>query len=221
MNKRLFLVTIITTLLAFATSCKNETGLPVVRTKHQPDSDGIIRDIPEDKNDEYFQLMVHRTDSSLGLKPLKNGVKGLQIRIWDGAVVTYKGRLFLVEHNGKSWRGEIYYFRDSFVKQQYMGATLIEKSELKQSPRQWQELVRELFRLGVDTLPDYTQIAGYYPDMDGDAVLVEIAQNSFYKTYSYPSPSRREVKEAQQIVQIRRLIDKKFDNKLKDPAFGG
>jgi hypothetical protein len=211
MSRTSFLVAFVAILSAFATSCKNDTDLPIVRTRLEPDSDGVVRDIPEDKRREYYQLMVHRTDSSLGLKPLQNGVKGLQ------------SRLFLVEHNGNSWKGELYYFRDSFVKQQYIGAFLIEKTELRQSVRQWRELVSELFRLGVDTLPDYTQLPDYSLDADGDAVLVEIAQDGFYKTYSYPNPDykRDEVKEAQQIMQIKNLIDKKFGNKLQDPAFGG
>jgi hypothetical protein len=115
------------------------------------------------------------------------------------------------------------YFRDSFVNQQWAGAVPIEKAELNQSTRQWQELVSELFRLGIDTLPDYTQIPGYALHADGDAVLVEIAQDSFYKTYSYPTPGyrRENIKEAGQILQMKNLIDKKFGNKLKDPALGG
>jgi hypothetical protein len=223
MSKSSFLAAMLTTLLPFVISCRYDTVLPVVRTKLQPDSDGVIRDIPEDKRGEYFQLMAQRADSSLGLEHIQNGVKGLHIRVWSGESLIYKGRLFLIKHDGDSWKGEMYYFRDSFVNQQWVGAVLIKKVELNHSPRQWQELVSELFRLGIDTLPDYTQLVDYALDADGDAVLVEIAQDSFYKTYSYPTPGfrRDNIKEAQQIMQMKGLIDKKFGDKLKDPAFGG
>lgn len=210
-------------LMVVAASCEHAVNLPVIQTKLSPDSDGVVRDMTEEQKSEHWQSIQQKGNSSLGLKTLQNGFNGLQIRIWSGEGLTYKGRMFLVQYDGVSWTGELYYFRDSFSNGQYQGETRIEKTELKQSSRQWERLVKALFALGIDTLPDYTQLPCNGLDTDEGGVMVEIAQNNFYKTYQFPTPSHRVTvcKEAKQVVEIVELIDKRFGNKLNDKTYGG
>lgn len=220
MSKSFFFAII---LLVVAASCKHTVNLPVIQTKLRPDSDGVVRDMTEEQKSGDRQSMQQKGDSSLGLKTLRNGFNGLQIRVWSGEGLTYRGRMFLIKHDGVSWTGELYYFRDSFGNRQYQGETLIEKTELKQSSREWEQLVKALFALGINTLPDYTQLPCNGLDTDEGGVMVEIAQNNFYKTYQFPTPSHRvnQCKEAKQVVHIVALIDKRFGNKLKDRTYDG
>lgn len=200
--------------------------MPVFTTNLPSDSDGIFRDIPNDRSMEHTQSFYQIATKSLGLQDLQNGIKGMEIRIWEG--FNYKGRLFLLRHNGNSWKGELYYFRDSFSHageegkvSKYKGATAIEKHELKQTSREWKQFVNRLLELEIDKVRDFSLIPEYGDYPDGGGVLIEVAQDKFYKVYRMLTPSARKesVKEARQVVQMLELIDRNFRDKLKDKLF--
>ncbi|RYZ18411.1 MAG: hypothetical protein EOO10_25780 [Chitinophagaceae bacterium] len=217
-------------LFAVTIGCKQDAKVPIIKTNLHPDQDGVIRDIPPDHKTEHKQLLKQKTEKTLGLSDLQNGSKGLEIRIYDGEGMTYQGRLFLLRNEGSVWKGELYYYRDSIshageegVMGGYEGATAIEKHELKQTSGEWNDFVNQLFELDIDKLRDYSLIPKYSLGSDEGGVLVEIAQDKFYKIYQMPTPSAREerIKDAKQIVQILELIDQKFGNKLKDSTYSG
>jgi hypothetical protein len=224
----LFLLCLITFPVTFP-SCNQGVERLSIITSLPPDLDGIIRDIPKERKSEHEQLLKNKAERSLGLQGLQNGADGLEIRIWEAEGPTYMGRLFLLRNDGRSWRGEYYYYRDSFSHagskgspSSYEGATAIEMQMLAQTNGEWTRFTGKLFELQIDRLRDYSRIPGFFLGTDEGGILVEIAQGKFYKVYQIPTPSdRQEIKDARQATKILKLIDDKFGNKLKGSTDSG
>jgi hypothetical protein len=83
----------------------------------------------------------------------------------------------------------------------------------------WQRLLRELETLGVETLPDESQLAP--PDhrwiLDGETLVVEVRRGDRYRTYHYHSPGARAWPQAVQASGILRVMHELLDQARKSP----
>ncbi len=57
--------------------CEPAVNLPLIQTNLPPDSDGVVRDLTEERRSAEWQSMQQKGDSSLGLGTLYNRFKGL------------------------------------------------------------------------------------------------------------------------------------------------
>lgn len=79
------------------------------------------------------------------------------------------------------------------------------------TPPDWQNLYIKLRELGVETLPDESQLPkSNMMVLDGVAMLVEIRHGETYRAYEYSNPSIRSEQEAKAAAQIIRLVYETF-----------
>lgn len=77
---------------------------------------------------------------------------------------------------------------------------------LKNTPS-WDALYKNLFRLGITTLPDQSELPQPEIDvLDGIAMVVEVREGSSYRAYEYSNPAFRSEPEAEAATMIIHAI---------------
>lgn len=158
---------------------------------------------------KYIQLDLEGT----GLMNYKSGYDSIAIRVWYYYATDTRDVIEVRKHcNG--WIGQ-YTKIINYLENGKVYNKIGEKRIL--SPKSgWALFTKKIFGLGIITLPDFGDIPNYdVPSTDGMAIDVEIATKEYYRVYTYlqPRAKKMDIKEANALETILKLIEKEFDFK--------
>jgi len=157
---------------------------------------------------KYIQLDLDGT----GLRNYKSGYDSIAIRIWYDYATDEKDIIEVRKHC-EGWTGDfikiINYLENGKVYNK------IEEKRKLYPKSGWDPFTQKIIRLGIVTLPDFGDIPNYDPAMDGNSIHVEVATKEYYRVYSYlqPKTKKAEIKEANALETILKIIEKEFDFK--------
>jgi hypothetical protein len=156
---------------------------------------------------KYIQLDLEGT----GLMNYKTGYDSIAIRIWYD-YQTDEQDIVEIRKHCEGWKGEFIKII-SYVENGKVYNKIEEKRKLYPKSG-WDSFTKKIFDLGIIALPDFGDIPGYDPAMDGMSIDVEIATKKYYRIYSYLQPrTKKDIKEANTIETILKIIEKEFDFK--------
>lgn len=220
MNSNFALILIIT-----LTSCNSDTASsskqvthPILETK-----DTVIREIPLYRDGTPVGYYLHKRliAEKLGLKTLEEGIDSIEVRIWCGYAALDSAQLVIIRNLEGRWRAELYSLVFEIVDNQDELTSFSKEPILAKPKSGWQRFSKELFSLGITTLPDVDKVEGYPQHTGRDGFVIEVAKKEKYRIYSYPEPYTRQEKfwQARNMVSIIELLKQEFGFKqLKDPV---
>lgn len=163
-----------------------------------------------------------RFDSLLELSNLFDGFDSVQIRLHYGGAMTGE-RLVKLYCTGGKWQAEVSKLRIEFnkgyedsVNVRFEKRFHYEKTTTFCNPVSgWDKFIRDIFSLGVLTLPEQEDIHEINPGAyaDGVGVSVEVATKNVYRLYGYGEPYQDMYKKYWQeknMAGILKLVDKEF-----------
>jgi hypothetical protein len=157
---------------------------------------------------KYIQLDIEGT----GLMNYKSGYDSIAIRLWYDYATDEKDVIEIRKHCD-GWVGEytkiVSYLENGKVYNK------IGKKKFLYPKSGWDLFTKKIFGLGIITLPDFGDIPDYNPASDGNSIDVEIATKEYYRIYTYlqPRTKKRDIKEANTLETILKLIETEFDFK--------
>lgn len=147
-----------------------------------------------------------------GLMNYKSGYDSIAIRLWY-YYATDEQDVIEIRKHCDGWVGEytkiVSYLENGKVYNK------IGKKKFLYPKSGWDLFTKKIFGLGIITLPDFGDIPDYNPATDGNLIDVEIATKEYYRVYTYlqPRTKKRDIKEANTLETILKLIEKEFDFK--------
>jgi hypothetical protein len=188
-----------------------------IKHKEVKHNDSVSLDIPAHYRIPEIQENYTRTRKLLGLENLEMGFDGLQIRIWGDSRVSDTTTLVVLKCKDRRWAGQLYHYT-YFLKQ---GADLnyeidsihIYEKQFIEPVSGWDKFSRQIFQLGIKTLPDWSSIKNYGDlNTDEQGYEIEFADKKQYRIYSYPLPQKRRsrAEEANKMSQIIVLVGREF-----------
>jgi hypothetical protein len=173
-----------------------------------------MKEIPkyESGEPELFYKLSKQKAEQLSLENIDNGFEGIQIRIWYDYALVFNRDLIVFKMVNNIWSGTHY---DLTVDWNYKKLTETIKNSKKQNltPKSgWQNFIKQLFELKIDTLPNMTSIPGLSLATDGIMYNIEYADKEKYRFYGYHLPQNHQEKawQAKNMVNILKLIEKEF-----------
>jgi hypothetical protein len=160
-------------------SCKTAKGTPVTtgtNEKRTLREQAIIDDL-SDSFDRYSQM--------LGLKGMKKGVKGKQIRIWMNYALSDSGKLIVLNRIRNARSAQIFYYKYE-LDQSYNVASITSRKEENQPMSGWDAFFKRFAPFWEPNLKNYWEIKNYFLCHGGDALFVEIAERKKYKAFEFP-----------------------------------
>ena len=157
---------------------------------------------------KYIQLDLEGTK----LMNYKSGYDSIAIRLWYDYDSDEKDVIEIRKHCD-GWVGE-YTKIVSYLDNGKVYNKIGEKRNLYPKSG-WDLFTKKIFGLGIITLPDFGDIPDYNPASDGNSIDVEIATKEYYRVYTYlqPRTKKRDIKEANTLETILKLIEAEFDFK--------
>lgn len=155
---------------------------------------------------------IQRDLKGTGLMNFKSGYDSIAIRVWYNYETDEQDVIEIRKHcNG--WIGE-YTKIIRYAENGKVYSKIGEKRQLYPKSG-WDSFTKKIFGLGIITLPDFSDIPDYDPATDGNAIDVEIATKEYYRIYTYlqPRTKKRDIKEANTLEIILKLIEIEFDFK--------
>ena len=169
--------------------------------------------LPKLGEKDFFYKDVNHLSQILKLDSLQAGYDSIQIRIWYPKTM---GRsIIIIRKHDQKWQAFLYTVNyensvgsDSTGKvQNYSQKEIFPKIS-------WEELMKRIFSLGIESLPDMDEIPEYdRGGIDGFTYNFEIATKQSYRFYSYwmPYSYSNKLWQAKRIVEILKLIKDQFD----------
>ncbi|MDP4265295.1 MAG: hypothetical protein Q8941_22405 [Bacteroidota bacterium] len=181
-------------------------------------ADSVVKDIPEFFQSSRWRNYFSNEQKILSIKPIDNGYRDLQIRIWigHGYLPKYSSQLIMIKKTGKIITGELYTYiphqetnTDSVLPANKRVDTLIPRSG-------WDNFIDSIQKLGIYELPDYKKLPGYYLSNDSFGATFEIATPTKYRIYDYPDYEefKDKIAEAGKAFKIMSLIEDEFNTKV-------
>jgi hypothetical protein len=177
-------------------------------------ADTVRKEIPHDRRGRpfYTYLVDHQKAAQLKLDPLELGFDSLEIRIWLDYSLAINNQLIVLTRKDGQWKGR---FITIAIKQNLRGDSelVVHSSNVAVVPKMgWEIFIKELFALGITTLPD-----GPGGGEDGIGYDIEVATRNTYRFYSYWSPEITEHKDpgSKKMVSIIHLLEQAFQFKRK------
>lgn len=176
--------------------------------------DTVKQEIPVDRNGKPVSYYLARAEieKRVGISTLKTGYNDLQIRLWYGYPFNDTAQLIVLKETDQKWSAELYTLKSNY-NVSFDSILSIDKTVTYGTPSSgWPKFINSMKKLGIDTLPDYHSIPGYFLGTDEGAVTVEVATAKGYRIYSYPTPIFRqdEIWQARNMEQILVLIENEF-----------
>jgi hypothetical protein len=199
---------------AFLLGC-GDGSIKHTEVKH---NDTVLLDIPAHYRIPEVKENYTRVRELLRLENLEKGFDSLQIRIWGDIDVSDTIRLIVFKCKNNRWSGQL--FNYNYVLKKHEGSNYeidsihIYNKEFIEPVSGWDEFSRQIFQLGIKTLPDWSLIKNYGPlNTDEPGYEFEIADKQQYRIYSYPIPQKRRnrIAEANKSSQIMELIEREFN----------
>lgn len=175
-------------------------------------ADTVRKEIPMDRKGRptlSYQFDKQKA-AQLRLESIESGFDSLEIRIWlDYSLAWNKPLIILTRKNGK-WNGRFITMRIEWSVRQDSELVVHPNSRAVVPTMGWDKFTRELFNLGITTLPN-----GPDGGMDGADYNIEVATIDHYRYYGYWSPETTEAKfrGSKKMVQILHLLERAFDFK--------
>ena len=175
-------------------------------------ADTVRKEIPMDRKGRptlSYQFDKQKA-AQLRLESIESGFDSLEIRIWlDYSLAWNKPLIILTRKNGE-WNGRFITMRIEWSVRQDSELVVHPNSKAVVPTMGWDKFTRELFNLGITTLPN-----GPDGGMDGADYNIEVATIDHYRYYGYWSPETTEAKfrGSKKMVQILHLLERAFDFK--------
>jgi len=173
----------------------------------------VTKIIPKYKDGRivYSYEMTKKYTKESGLSIIENGFDSIFFRIW----YIYMGTIQVTDFKKQEgvWVAEFHIIK--------LGLDTVNNDlkvdnfkSSKISPKSgWDFFINKILSLNIMTLPDASEIPGYYDGMPTDAefVVVEIATTTKYRIYDYTSPMLfPEIKEAKAMEDIMLFLEEEF-----------
>ena len=206
------------TLLAFVCCRSQDSNFKPKAISPPPDS--VIREIPKFFQRKQWTEYFSALQSSLNMRPLHDGFKDWQLRIWVAhAVYDYmdSAQLIILTKEDDRISGTLYTYVARESKR--LGKTHVETNGRFVSlvPKSgWTSFMDSLNKLSIFTLPDHTKIEGYFLATDSYGVMLEAATKNSYRLYDYPDYSQHvgKIPEAEKLYQALKLMEDEFIIKI-------
>ena len=179
--------------------------------KGKCDNDSIVKNVPLGELDTSMQRAKMKILHFADLEDLQNGFDESQIRIWFSYSATTENVLIFSKTNNE-WTGSnnrLEFLYDSISTE----LTDINRTSKPIIPKSgWSLFTDSLFKLGLHTMPDMTEIPGYELNRDGHWITIEYADCKIYRLvrYQFPQGLTERYPEAKRIVDACRLIERHF-----------
>ena len=177
MKKILVFIMGLSFLMFLFTSCIVKSDKPVLKSD-KINKQEFVKIVPklENGNPYYFCKMAKSYTEQARLTVIENGFDSIFIRLWY--VFDFNFRVVELKKQAGIWTGQLHILRDGDVD---IGAlkSIDSIKSVKISPKSgWDFFINKIWALGIITLPDPSEIPGYYskelPETAG-FVVVEIA----------------------------------------------
>jgi len=175
-------------------------------TKNYPKSDA--------DRGSYFYPVIADYAKKANLKSLTKGFDSIAYRIWYMPV---NGKYNIIElyYSDENWKGDQISLKGLFTEQD--STITLTKAVHALNPKSgWGDLIENLEKLDIKTLPDESEIKNYDSPTDGISIVIEYATKYTYRIYSYNNPfyNENEIKEAKSVMEILNLLEREFSFKF-------
>jgi hypothetical protein len=165
------------------------------------------------------ETIRNELEFQLGVKTLKNGFNGTQIRIYKFSAWGNNEQMIIISENNSNWSAILVKFSIYFNANEDSVGIVIETMVKKEPHSAWGKVIDSLNNLDIFSLPDSDSIRGYDMPNDGGAVEVEYATGNKYRDYEYYAPNANylTIAEAKKMIHIMNLMEHEFG--FKDFGF--
>jgi len=203
---------IITSLLV---SCKGELWQsPETRYVNRQPLENFIKEVPVEVdgrwqgNEDRFYQLVNKRAYELQLDSLEGGYDSLQIRIWLGHSMALKRQVVVLKTKGQVWKGQLVTYT---LDERH---SVVQKTIQSVSPASgWPLFIDSVFRLGLLSLPNETEVKGYN-GCSGDGIVykIEWATENRYRFYRYcnPEDNVENFWQARHVLQLADFLEKEL-----------
>jgi hypothetical protein len=192
-------------------SCK--TKVQELPTIVNTSNNSILENIESNtsKNDTALSTLYTKFSRMLQIDNLQHGFNGEQIRIWFEYSLSDSVKVVILNNKKNIWTSDFIFFNFLYDSTETLNE-INYSSESKTPKSGWNHFIQSFKNLKIANLKSFEEIQGYYLCNGGDAIIIEIANNSNYKIFGFPCYEDYEttIKEVKNIKAMINLIQQEF-----------
>lgn len=181
-----------------------------------------------------YYLYTKATVKNAGLIPLDIGYDSFCIRFWYSHLDTNDKQVVEIKKENNNWSGNYYYLKldtnkikllypngfikipDTGINYYYVDSTytmykIDKKKKLEEKVINWKSFTDTLFAINFENFPDCRNISDYQFASHNSTVTIEIANEKFYRIFSFQSLFlNKENRYVMKVEKAVKLIQKNF-----------